>query len=250
MELTKEWLDKLNKVKKLLQAPSDYNNYFEKDEIMGRLITRIDMGTVTMTNGAVVVRDPLVYLDKTAEPYFKKVPCGEFPVTCCVMVETEEDCDRYAAVKVEFTKERAVSFENAMIGSENLDGLKEGDFFGFNVDAGLGAVTDTIGRDAYIEFVDKWEEENSDGNIYDDYFAELFEKNFIKYPNYQRSGGDWINFNIPNTKINIPIFQSGYGDGSYPVYYGFDKNGDICSLIIEFINIEILVEEEDDYENE
>jgi len=248
MEITKEWLDKVKKVKKFLSAPSDYNKYFEKDEIMGRLITTIDIGSVTFTNGEVIVRDPLVYLNKWAEPYYRKVPCGEFPVSVCVMVETEEDIDRYAVVKVEFSKERAVEFENALIGNENLDTLKEGDFFGFNVDAGLGSITDTIGRDAFIKFMKEWDKKNPDKNIYDDYFSQLFIESYKKFPNYQRSGGDWINFKIPETNINIPMFQSGYGDGSYPVYYGLDKNGDVCSLIIEFINIEILVAEEEDYE--
>ena len=246
MEITKEWLEKVKKSKKFLGAPSDYNKYFEKDEIMGRLITTLDIGTVTITNGKIIMRDPLVYLDRLAEPYFREVPCGEFPVKICVMVETEEDCDRYALVKVEFSKERAIEFENALIGNENLDTLKDGDFFGFDVDAGLGSITDTVGRDAYSDFVERWEEENPEKNIYDDYFSELFSESYKKSPNYQRSGGDWINFKIPETNINISMFQSGYGDGCYPVYYGIDKNGNVCSLIIEFINIEILVAEEDD----
>jgi hypothetical protein len=31
------------------------------------------------------------------------------------------------------------------------------------------------------------------------------------------------------------MFQSGYGDGSYPSYWGLDKNGEVLSLVIDFL---------------
>ena len=38
---------------------------------------------------------------------------------------------------------------------------------------------------------------------------------------------------------HIPIFQSGFGDGTYPVYWGIDEGGEICQLVIQFIDIEL-----------
>lgn len=39
------------------------------------------------------------------------------------------------------------------------------------------------------------------------------------------------------------MFGSGYGDGLYPKYVGFDKNGKVVKLITDFIQI---IEEEND----
>ena len=60
--------------------------------------------------------------------------------------------------------------------------------------------------------------------------------NAIAYPKFQRPGGDWINFKIPNTDLYVPMIQSGFGDGLYPVHWAFDEAGDICQIIIEFIS--------------
>jgi hypothetical protein len=33
------------------------------------------------------------------------------------------------------------------------------------------------------------------------------------------------------------MFASGFGDGTYPVYFGYDKDDKICQIAIEFIDI-------------
>ena len=65
----------------------------------------------------------------------------------------------------------------------------------------------------------------------------LQEENAKKYPKYQREYGDWLNWNIPNTDCNVPIFASGWGDGAYPSYFGYDAEGNVCSVYIHFIDI-------------
>ena len=64
---------------------------------------------------------------------------------------------------------------------------------------------------------------------------EVFANNAEENPNYQREGGDWINFKIPNSELSIPMIQSGFGDGRYPVYFGYDENGELCDLVVEYI---------------
>ena len=65
---------------------------------------------------------------------------------------------------------------------------------------------------------------------------QIFSKN---NPKYQRDAGDCINWTIPGTDYHLPMFQSGFGDGTYPTYIAYDKDNYPCQLIIEFIDIEL-----------
>lgn len=234
MEATKEWLEKYEEVKDLLVSPVNYDELFVQEKVDGKKLFLLDMGEVSFPTGNVLVRDPLVYLRRDEEPYLQNVPRGTFPIDTLV-VEMGENHYRYIATRVRFSDEKALVYRNALKGDEKLENLNKDSFFGFNVDAGLATVVDVETRDRYCDFEEQWKKENPDGNIYDDYFAEEFIESYIKNPKFQREAGDWINYTIPGTKLNIPMIQSGFGDGYYPVYFGYDKDGEVCSLIIEYI---------------
>lgn len=85
----------------------------------------------------------------------------------------------------------------ALIGHENLNEFEEGEYFGFNVDAGLATIVDEQTKAAYCAFERQWLAANLAGNLYDDYLAAEFKKSYEDHPQYQRLGGDWINFAIP-----------------------------------------------------
>ncbi|MCW3072386.1 MAG: hypothetical protein JWO44_2276 [Bacteroidetes bacterium] len=118
---------------------------------------------------------------------------------------------------------------------QNVDELTdENDFFGFPVDAGLGCFMDVKTRQFFNEFDDSFMKNNPTGNIYDDLLAAEFKKN-ASDPTDPHEAGDWLNFSLPNQpELNIIMFQSGYGDGVYPSYWGINEQGEICSLIIDF----------------
>ncbi|WP_435523212.1 DUF4241 domain-containing protein [Chryseobacterium indoltheticum] len=238
-------MQKYAEVKHILTCPTDLESYFISEEIAGEKMEIMEIGNVSLLSGKVVVRDPLVFLDSTQKPYFIETPKGNFPVTIAV-VKSEDWGDRYAAVKVKFSNEKPVLYQEALIGNENLDGVKEDDFFGFHVDAGLGCIADAK---ALPEF-DKFIADLNVDNIYDDYFAELFAHSYKENPNNQRDAGDWINWTIPNTNYQIPMFASGFGDGSYPVYFAYDANEEICGLYIQFIDIELALSDDDDDDDE
>jgi Protein of unknown function (DUF4241) len=240
----KEWLALYEEKKHLITPTTDLHTYFTSTKICGKELNLLPIGNITIPTGDIMVRDPLVYLNRDAAPYFQKVFTGTFPLTICV-VTVDENHYRYAAVKVEFTDRTPKRFTEALIGDENLESVQEGEFFGFNVDAGLGTVVDVKTRDAYVEFLEGWKKENPNGNIYDDYFAAIFAQSYKDHPSYQRSGGDYINWTIPNTSLSVPMFQSGFGDGVYPAYLGWDEKNEICQLVIQFIDIELEFGEDD-----
>lgn len=236
---TKEWLALYEQKRSLTVCPNDLNAYFTLDMLGGRRLDRLSLGLVSLPTGKVLVRDPMVYLDEEEQPYLQTVPAGEYEVTACVVVPAKGDSARYAAVRVCFSDGEAVRFEEALLGNEDLATFEEGEYFGFHVDAGLACICDEAGRDAFNAFGEAWYEAHHDGNLYDDYFARLFAKSYEKAPKYQRPEGDWLGWKAPNTDLHIPMFQSGFGDGTYPVYFGYDKDGEVCQMAIQFIDIEM-----------
>ncbi|WHT40922.1 DUF4241 domain-containing protein [Myroides sp. mNGS23_01] len=50
---------------------------------------------------------------------------------------------------------------------------------------------------------------------------------------------------MPGTDLTIPMIQSGYGDGAYPVYFGYDENNEVCEIVVQFIDIELTFEDEE-----
>ncbi|MBK1894170.1 DUF4241 domain-containing protein [Chryseobacterium paridis] len=239
--MNESWMQKWEAVKEILVCPTDLEAYFTSGEILGQKMEVMDIGNVSLPSGKVIVRDPLVYLNSGEKPYFVEAPKGNFPVQIAV-VKSEEWGDRYAVVRVIFTDKKPAVYREALIGHEELEGVAEGDYFGFAVDAGLACITDA----EVIPYFDRFLTETNVENIYDDYFAGIFAQSFKDHPKNQRDLGDWINWTIPNTSFQIPMFASGFGDGGYPVYFAYDDNDQICGLYIQFIDIELALSDEDE----
>ena len=229
-----EWKKRYEAVKNLLTSPVNYAKCFDMKEIQGKEIFILDMGEIEFPTGDILVRDPLVWLNRDEKAYLTSVPRGKYRIETLV-VKLEEDHYRYALSRVRFTENVPKIYYEALKGDENLDDVDGDSIFGFNVDAGLATIVDIETRNAYCDFKDKWYAENPNKNIYDDFIAEVFAKNAEENPVYQREGGDWINFKIPNSELSIPMIQSGFGDGRYPVYFGYDENGKLCDLVLEYI---------------
>lgn len=236
MQVSKKWMEKYQEIKPMMSPGVNYADCFKMKEIDGKELFVLDMGEVNFPSGEIIVRDPLVWLSRREMPYLQTVPVGKYRLETLV-AKIEEDHFRYVATRVKFTDQDPVVYYEALSGDEDLDSFDEGSFYGFAVDAGLATVVDLETRDAYCDFEEAWYKKNPDKNIYDDFFAEVFRQSFIENPLYQRDGGDWINFKIPGTDLSIPMIQSGFGDGVYPVYFGYDKDNQLCDLVIEYINL-------------
>lgn len=245
MAPTAEWLQLYEQKRIWTRCPNDLNAYFTSKEICHKVIDQISLGKISFPTGEIMARDPLTYMSRDQQPYFQKVPAGEYKTDACVIVPHigEGGTARYAAVRIRLTNRQAKYYEEALTGDEDLVHLQEGEYFGFNVNTGLACVCDVKVRDAFCDFIDAWERERPGDNIYDDYFSSLFVLNSRINPRYQRNGGDWINWTIPDTDYSLPIFQSGFGEGAYPMYFGYDAKGKICQIVVQFIDIELAYQE-------
>lgn len=114
--------------------------------------------------------------------------------------------------------------------------LKDGNLDGFPVDAGLICFCDAQTAEEHRVFIDKWVTDNPGLNQYDDYFAAFFAKSYQALPEYQREGGDFIEWANPNTGNRLVMIASGFGDGFYNSFYGYDAEGEICEIIVPMVN--------------
>ena len=212
----------------------------------------INIGELNVTSGKIICCDPLVSLvNGEGEAFVEEIPTGKYPVTLAVL-DDEEWGIRYMGARLNASNEKAEYYQLALQKNDDISELsrENKEFFGFFVDAGMGCFADTEAARLTTEFTKKMEEDSDFDNIYDDYFASLLEESYKKYPDYQRDCGDFLNWTIPETDKNVVIFASGWGDGVYPCYWGYDKNGKICSLTISFIEPSELEESDEDEDDE
>ena len=197
-----KWVKAYEKLKKegMLAPAVDYEELFAKSEFQGKKLFLFSMGTVTFPTGKIIVCDPLVYLDKNTVPYREKVPVGTFMLET-LAAEMEAGNFRYIATRIRFAEEEAAYYELALTGTEDLSDWENFDYIGFAVDAGLATVADVKVRDAYCKFESDWYEKNPEGNIYDDFFADIFEYLIKDYNT--AGGGKYAEYYTPHAIATI-----------------------------------------------
>lgn len=95
------------------------------------------------------------------------------------------------------------------------------------MDSSMACFCDEQSAQSYWRFLEGWYMEHKDGNIYDDYFAELFAQSYQKNPDVHRECGDFLMWSNPLEGSRISMFASGMGDGYYTDYWGIDASGEI-----------------------
>ncbi len=151
---------------------------------------------------------------------------------------------RYAAVKVAMSDTQPVRYELGVTGKEDLDDIPhddvpEEDFFGFGVDVGMASIADLALQQKYNGYIDELKQRSGEKYFdeYDELFSDLLEENYEAHPHLQNTGGSWLNWTVPQTDLNIAICESGWGDGGYPTYFGYDAQGNVTGVYIKFIDI-------------
>ncbi|MCL1847667.1 MAG: DUF4241 domain-containing protein [Coriobacteriia bacterium] len=230
----------------------DVNEYFAVDEALGQRFARMSLGRLSLPTGELIACDFFVTFD-LAQPFSYRVTPGEYEVEAAVAVP-DGDYDYIAAVRVRFSDAQAVRFESALereekTDSKNADKSSVSDSsLGLFIDAGLACICDQKAQAAALRAFSDIEARRGDDfeDIYTDYFEDLLEQNTKK--KYYNQNGEGVccdgiedisclDWTVPGTDYHIPVFSTGYGDGAYPVWFGFDENGKVCSLLMGFIDL-------------
>ena len=194
---------------------------------------KFKVGSLNITTGKVVCTDPMYRA--LGYPQSWTVNPGNYPVSIYIGLVGEFK-GRVAYAEVIFSDEPPVKWEYSLISNKYLSDDFEKMMNGtYPVENGLSSLSDYETWKSYNEKIKIFYSKNKEGNYYRDVLEPQFKANSNIPPSSR--GEDWINFTIDEkSKANIIMFGSGWGDGLYPRYVAYDKNGRPVKFITDFIN--------------
>lgn len=247
-EIRTYWIQKAEEQEEV-QALFEKNlKYISQTEIKAEDIKRqfvksetrfyLTVGQIDCPTGKIVVADPLCYLaaGEFCPQLEKEIPPGTYPVEVSIC-RSDLVGIRMCTARMKIKDTEAVYYQCA-IPSEETAAAKavDGVLSGFPVEAGMMTICDAQVAKEYRDFLEAWQEANQGKNHYDDYFASFFAESEKALPAYQRQGGDFIEWTNPQTAHKMVMIASGFGDGFYQSYWGYDSEDNICELIVPMVN--------------
>ncbi|GIF07825.1 hypothetical protein Asi03nite_53630 [Actinoplanes siamensis] len=179
------------------------------------------LGALTLPTGQLAAFDPGV-TDEEEEPFSVRLAPGAYQVTAWVAVLEKEDREwqrRVAALQLVVRDEPVVSWELALIDSDEPDQLEEGEFFGYGVDTGTGAFADL----SVSRILAGWDSDDFEEAFDPDEFPEAPVPGHVDEVVDEDSGA------------NLIMVESGWGDGYYPTYLGRTGSGEVACFVTDFL---------------
>jgi len=191
------------------------------DTEFGRMqIDKITAGKLKLSTGRIIATDPILMYDD--ECYSQHVKPGTYDVYIYVG-RTEGRKKQTVVAELRFSDSQPVKWEMALLKGESSKGFGHDEFMGYEVENGLGCFMDEL----VMEKLDVMSEEE----------LEKYEKNVRDtVKSNECSCGDILA--DKKTGCNIVVFASGWNEGTFPTYYGFDKNNKLSRLVTDFMVIE------------
>jgi len=175
----------------------------------------VDIGKINIESGKIIACDPIVMQD--AKPFTQLFPIGQFPVQ--LAIAKIKDDERVAYSRIIFSDSSVVKWEFALIEGQKQDSIYGENFYGYGVDAGIGMYIDEKANTAFKLF------SKADNNIWSKIFIDEMDKHY-------RNTWQYVihKFNAHN----FASFSTGYGDGRYATYIGYDKKENPCMILTDF----------------
>jgi hypothetical protein len=174
-----------------------------------------ELGTLSVVSGQIVACDPLVF-PETA-PFEVLVPVGAYPVIASIAhIENDE---RIAFARIQFAEGVPTHWRHVAQDGQDVESLAAEEYFGYPVDAGTGAFMDLVAARALVNRM----------NTEEEYYETIIEEMEKTYVNTR----SWASV-TPGGSANVICFSSGYGDGSYPSFVGYDAMARVVCLLTDF----------------
>ena len=176
--------------------------------------TPVPLGKLKVKEGKIYACDPISLFIE--EPFTTDFPKGDFPIELAIATINGDD-ERIGFARIRFAETKPVKWALALCEGQDVAHLEQDEIFGYGVDSGTGSFMDASGYRAYDEIYKS-----------DDGLTEISEALEITY----RDTRSWLLWE--KNGANAALFSTGYGDGLYASYIGYDSNGQICRLVTDF----------------
>lgn len=184
-------------------------------------LTKIYIGSLKLKSGNIIATDPILLYDD--QPFNVKVKPAEYPV-CAYIADFENGDKKTALSKIELSKEKPIKWIMALYEGENSNNLKNDEFLGFDVENGICAYMD----ECVMEELDMLFEDDLD----------KYEEKVMSSVKFSKKTFTYKNIPYGKKDCNIIAFSAGWKDGTFPSYFGYDKNNKICCLVTDFMVLE------------
>jgi predicted DNA-binding WGR domain protein len=213
------------------QRYGDLLRAFRSGERFGPFeIEKRSVGRLAVTSNRVVVCDPFS-LGFGFSPLERRVPRGQFPVVLSVAHTRKgkrKGEARIACAMIRFGDGEPVGFKLA--GQESLESaeLLGTEYSGYAVQSGFGCFADEAAAKALQKSVQK---SFSKGEL-DPPAARNLRQRLAKRHAPNRS---WAAIDVGGKATNLVAFTSGWGDGCFPSYWGYDDDRRLACLVTDFL---------------
>lgn len=178
----------------------------------------IDGGLLTLPSGRIVACDPFVGPERPA--FLITVPRGSYPLRFAYPMVHGEAGGRVAFARLDISKQPVVRWQMALIAGQDVTKLKGDEFFGYPVDAGTGCFADADTMATLLQLM------TADAELSQGWISEGEVAGKAK-------GMNWYLDKLYGSG-NILMFESGWGDGAYASYFGYDAQGKVAALLTDF----------------
>lgn len=183
----------------------------------------VELGDLQLSSPKLIAEDPAIYAEE--ETLTQDVPTGRFPVVLAIAKfgEPEDADERVAFARINFSNEPIVRWQMAMTQSQQdslaKSPLGNNHFFGYGVDSGTGCFMSQRAKQMLTNF---------DEDEFFDKLSDLMENSYQSTRSYGL-------LTLDNSGENMAVFSSGFGDGYYPSFFGFDKQDNLVCLVTDFL---------------
>ncbi len=221
----------LSDLNSILQDGYSLQYIWEHQGLQNVTISTHQIGELVLSSGRIIPCDPLIvpdiryHLKKTVKP-------GRYPVIVSVADFQPAGDMRFTCAMLKFSDEVTVKWEVALINEPNTSQTDDRTTYG--VDAGTGCFVDWDAAEIIADLVSlkvQYPEKDEFEEFCDRVLAEMEENSFGNYP----LTAGWANMQVSDdTEANIIAFSSGWGDGGYASFWGYDEEGNLTSLVTDF----------------
>lgn len=176
------------------------------------------LGELAAPSGVIVACDPLTAIEP--KPFAQRVAPGRYPVLVSVAQLVDGD-QRVACAQLRLSDAPVARWERARLEGQAQIALGEGERFGYPVDAGVGCFMDARAASALDA---RYERDES----YDEALIDALEA-------HHSDSWDFADVALDeDAGLNVIIFSSGWGDGVFASYWGYDASGAPACLVTDF----------------